>query len=307
MRRTGRADLLAALTISLILWASAFAAIRMGLRGFGPGQLALLRFMIASVSLLVYAFIARLPLPALRDVPMLFLMGFLGFTVYHVGLNAGEVSVPAGAASFIIASVPVFSTLLAVIFLGERLTLLGWTGVVVSFLGVSLISLGTGSGLRFEPAALFIVLAAIGESLFFVLQKPLLSHYTGLQLTTYTIWTGTVFMMVYLPGLVRQVGRAPMGSLVAVVYLGIFPAAIGYVLWSFALSRADVSRVTSALNVSPVLSLVIAFILLRELPTAVSLVGGIITLTGVVLLNTLGKAARSAAAVESGAHKARGE
>jgi drug/metabolite transporter (DMT)-like permease len=271
MRHTGRADLLAALTICLILWASAFAAIRMGLRGFGPGELALLRFMIASVSLLVYAFITRLPLPAVRDVPMLFLMGFLGFTVYHVGLNAGEVSVPAGAASFIIASVPVFSTLLAVIFLGERLTLLGWTGVVVSFLGVSLISLETGSGLKFERAALFIVLAAIGESLFFVLQKPLLYHYRELQLTTYTIWTGTAFMMVYLLGLVSQVGRAPMGSTLAVVYLRIFPAAIGYVLWSFAFSRADVSRVTSALNVSPILSLIIAFILLGELPTAVSL------------------------------------
>ncbi|HTP58198.1 MAG TPA: DMT family transporter, partial [Spirochaetia bacterium] len=171
MQRTARAELLAAISICLVLWASAFAGIRLGLRGFGPGQLALLRFVIASFSLLVYALVTRLPLPALRDVPMLFLLGFLGFTVYHVGLNAGEVAVPAGAASFIIASVPVFSTLLAVIFLRERLTALGWTGVLVSFLGVAVISVGTGSGLRFEPAALFIILAAVGESFYFVLQK----------------------------------------------------------------------------------------------------------------------------------------
>jgi drug/metabolite transporter (DMT)-like permease len=281
-----------ALSICLILWASAFAGIRLGLRGFGPGELALLRFIIASASLLVYALITRLPMPKLQDLPMLFLMGFLGFTVYHVGLNAGEVAVPAGAASFIIASVPVFSTLLAVIFLQERLTVLGWTGAAISFLGVAVISVGTGTGLKFEPAALYIVLAALGESLFFVLQKPFLSRYSGLQLTTYTIWTGTVFMMVYLPGLISQLGRASAASTLAVAYLGIFPAAIGYVLWSIALSRADVSRVTSTLNLSPILSLIIAFLVLGEVPTVLSVVGGAITVAGVIILNTLGKATR---------------
>jgi drug/metabolite transporter (DMT)-like permease len=289
MQRKTRADLVAALSICLVLWASAFAGIRLGLRGFGPGQLALLRFIIASLSLAAYALITRLPMPAPRDIPMLFLMGFLGFTVYHVGLNAGEVAVPAGAASFIIASVPIFSTLLAVVFLRERLTPLGWTGVCISFLGVAVISVGTGTGLKFEPAALFIILAAIGESLYFVVQKPYLSRYSGLQLTTYTIWTGTVFMMVYLPGLITQLGKAPLASTLAVAYLGIFPAAIGYVLWSFALSRADVSRVTSTLNLSPILSLVIAFLVLGEIPSALSVVGGLITVAGVILLNTLGK------------------
>ncbi|HVP18496.1 MAG TPA: DMT family transporter, partial [Spirochaetia bacterium] len=267
----------------------------LGLRGFGPGHLALLRFLIASASLLVYALITRLPLPAVRDLPMLFLLGFLGFTVYHVGLNAGEVVVPAGAASFIVASVPVFSTLLAVVFLRERLTLLGSTGALVSFLGVALISVGTGTGLRFEPAALLIVLAALAESIYFVAQKPLLSRYSALQLTTYTIWTGTFFMLIYLPGLVRQIGAAPVASTLAVAYLGIFPAAIGYVLWSVALSRADVSRVTSTLNLSPILSLIIAFLALGEVPSALSVVGGLTTVAGVIMLNTLGKARQPSA------------
>ena len=299
MQRKTRADLLAAISISLVLWASAFAGIRLGLRGFGPGQLALLRFLVASVSLLVYALITRLPLPALRDLPMLFLMGFLGFFVYHVGLNAGEVAVPAGAASFIIASVPVFSTLLAVIFLRERLTAVGWTGVAVSFLGVALISVGTGTGLKFEPAALFIVLAAFGESIYFVLQKPYLSRYTGLQVTTYTIWTGTLLMMVYMPGLITQIGKAPLVSTLSVVYLGIFPAAIGYVLWSIALSRADVSRVTSTLNLSPILSLAIAFLVLGEVPSALSVLGGVVTVAGVILLNTLGKTRQPSASLRA--------
>ena len=289
MRSRDSGTVIAAVGVTLIVWASAFAGIRIGLRGFGPGQLALLRFAVASVVLLAFSLITRQPLPALRDVPMMLLLGFLGFFVYHVGLNAGEQVVAAGPASFIISSVPVFSTLLAVAFLRERPTAWGWIGIVVSFGGVALISLGSGAGFRFEPAALLIVVAAVGESIYFVLQKPYLKRYSGLQLTTYTIWTGTLCMLVFLPGLIRQLPAAPLESTLSVVYLGIFPAAIGYVLWAYALSKSDVSRVTSALNVSPLLALLIAFLWLGEVPTAVAVIGGAITIGGVVVLNTLGK------------------
>src|SRR5208282_3806656 len=119
MKSRASSTIVPALVIALVLWASAFAAIRVGLKGFGPGQLALLRFSIASIALLIYSLVTRQPLPRARDLPMMFLLGFLGFFVYHVSLNAGEVVVPAGSASFIISSVPVFSTLMAVVFLKE--------------------------------------------------------------------------------------------------------------------------------------------------------------------------------------------
>jgi drug/metabolite transporter (DMT)-like permease len=289
MKSRDSTKVVVALCITLLVWASAFAAIRMGLRGFGPGELALLRFGIASLLLLAYSLITRQPLPSVKDVVMMIVLGFLGFFVYHVGLNAGERVVPAGAASFIIAIVPVFSTLLAVIFLKERPTVLGWVGIVISFGGVTLISLGSGSGFKLEPSALFIVIAAVAESIYFVLQKPYLKRYTGLQLTTYTIWTGTICMLVFLPGLIRELPVAPLESTLSIVYLGIFPAAIGYVLWAYALSKADVSRVTSTLNLSPILALLIAFLWLGEIPSAIAIVGGAITVSGVVILNTLGK------------------
>ncbi|HYW85773.1 MAG TPA: EamA family transporter, partial [Spirochaetia bacterium] len=101
MKTRASSTIVLALVIALILWASAFAAIRVGLRGFGPGQLALLRFSIASAALLIYSLATRQPLPSGRDFPVMILLGFLGFFVYHVGLNAGETAVPAGAASFI--------------------------------------------------------------------------------------------------------------------------------------------------------------------------------------------------------------
>ena len=102
------ARVLTAIAVVLVIWASAFAGIRAGLEGYSPGHLALLRFLVGSGLLAVYAAYRRMPLPLLRDVPAILLAGFLGFTVYHVGLAYGEVTVEAGAASLIIASVPVF-------------------------------------------------------------------------------------------------------------------------------------------------------------------------------------------------------
>lgn len=278
------------MVIVLTFWSSAFAAIRVGLRSYGAGELALLRFITASFVLLVYAVIKRLKLPRPRDLPGIFLMGFLGFTVYHVALNMGERVVEAGAASFVIATVPIFSTLLAVAWLGERLTWAGWVGMATSFAGVALISLGTGAHLRFEPAVLLIVLAAVGESFYFVLQKPYFSRYTGLELTTYTIWAGTLYMFIYLPGLLRELPAAPAGPTAAAIYLGVFPAALSYVLWSYALSRSEVSRVTSTLNLTPPASALIALVWLGELLTPLALVGGAVAIGGVIILNRWGKA-----------------
>ena len=124
-----------AICVVLIIWASAFAGIRAGLESYSPGALVLPRFLVASGLLAVYALAVRMPLPALRDVPVILLTGFLGFTMYHVGLSYGEVTVESGSASLLIASAPVFTALLVVRFLGERMGIAGWVGTLASFGG----------------------------------------------------------------------------------------------------------------------------------------------------------------------------
>ena len=92
---------------TLLLWSSAFAGIRAGLRAYSPLHLGLLRFLIASLVLLIYAGIAHFRRPELRDVPALIFSGAVGITWYNIALNYGEVRVSAGAASFLIASTPI--------------------------------------------------------------------------------------------------------------------------------------------------------------------------------------------------------
>lgn len=277
-----------AIIVALLLWASAFAGIRAGLQSFSPGALALLRFGTASLVLGVYALIARMRLPDRRDLPVVITAGFVGITVYHVALNYGEVTVSAGAAALIIAAVPIFTAILSAMFLGERLTGWGWGGIVLAFVGVAAISFGQGAGVHFDPNALVILIAALASAVYFILAKKPLERYSALEFTSYAIWAGTVPMLVFAPQLVAQMPAASTSSILAGVYMGIFPGAIAYVLWSYALARMSASVVSAFLYFQPVNAAVIAWVWLGEIPTLITVVGGTVAIVGVVIVNTLG-------------------
>jgi drug/metabolite transporter (DMT)-like permease len=272
------------LIVTLLFWSSAYAGIRVGLQSFNPFHMALYRFLVASLALAVYALITRMRLPDLRDIPLILLSGGIGIAVYHAALNYGEITVTAGAASFLIGLAPIFTALLAAAFLGERLKRNAWIGMVISFLGTALIAFGESRGLHFSAGALVVLLATLSFSVFFIIQKPLLAKYKPFDLTTYSIWAGTLCLLVFLPGFFHALAKAPLQAHLTVIYLGIFPAALAYATWAFFLSKMPASRASSFLYINPILSVVVAFIWIGEIPSVLSLAGGIIVLAGLVLV-----------------------
>jgi drug/metabolite transporter (DMT)-like permease len=277
-----------ALGIAIIFWASAFSGIRAALEDFSPGPMALFRFGVASLVLLAIVLLRGMPLLAKKDVPFFLVLGFLGISVYHVALNYGEITVTAGSASLLIGSAPIFTVILAKIFLKEKLSLRGWVGIIVSFGGIALISLGEGEGYAIDAGALLILLAAICVSIFFVFQKFLHNRYSPFQITTYSIWAGTMFLLVFLPGLIDEMANASSANILTVVYLGVFPAALAYMVWSYALSKVPASILASVLNITPVLAIFIGWVWLNEVPTMLAIVGGVAAITGVVIVNRYG-------------------
>ncbi len=294
-----------ALALTLVLWASAFAGIRAGLRAYSPANLAILRFLIASSVLAIYAAIAHFRRPALRDVPGLILTGCIGITFYNLALNYGETRVTAGAASMLIASVPIFTALFARFWLHEKLSVAGWIGVFVSFAGIVLIASGESGGIHLSPQALIILAAAITSAVYMILQKQYLARYSALEFTAYSIWFGTALMLPFGSGLLTTIKSAPAAATLAIVYLGIFPGALAYVGWAYVMSHGAAGRTSTLLYVIPVFAIIIGWLWLGEVPRGLTFAGGAVALMGVCMVNMLGKPAKIAEPPTSAPDKVR--
>lgn len=282
-----RSFLAAGLTV--VLWASAFPGIRVGLHAYSPVHLALLRYMVAALTLTGYALATRMRLPRWRDWPGIAVLGLVGIAFYNVALNTGEVSIPAAVASFLINVGPLLVALEAQIWLGERISRWGWLGMFIGFGGVAVIAFSGVSGFALDPRVLIVLSAALAQSLYFVGQKPLLTRYRAIEFTTYAVWVGACLLLAFLPGLPEEVQAAPIGATLAVIYLGIFPGAIGFVSWAYALSHLPASRVASFLYLVSLLALGIAWVWLGELPPILALLGGLLVLAGVMVVNSRGR------------------
>jgi len=279
------APALFALLVVAVLWGSAFPLIKVGLDGLSVPHLTLLRHLVASLGFLVFLIVGRARLfPERRDWGFFVLLGFLGIFVYHTALNAGELRVSAGATSLIIATAPGITALLAHFILGQRMPWIAWLGSATSFAGVALIALGDTEGLRLDPFAGFVLLAAASTSLYFVLQQRLFARYRPLEVISFVTWGGTLPMLAFLPGLPSALQTVPAPSFWAAVYIGIFPSAIAYSLFTYAQTRMPILLVATFLYSVPVFSLSLSWWILGEVPSSLTLVGGVIAIAGIVVV-----------------------
>jgi drug/metabolite transporter (DMT)-like permease len=282
---------------TVVLWASAFPAISVAVRQLGPVGLSVARLAVASVALALAAPFMGIRRPRSRDLLLIALCGLAGMAAYQLLLNTGERVVPAGTASLLVATTPVYASLLALCFLGERPTRRRWAGSAAALAGAAVIAVS--HGLAFGAASLIVLGAAVVQAIFHTAQKPLLARYSGFEVTVYAMWGGTLFVLPWTGSLLRVLPHVSGQAIAATVFLGIAPSAIGFVLWAHAMSRVDVGRLTVSLYLVPAVAIVISLVWLSQIPSLAELAGGAITLAGVMLASTRPRQKQSRPPTES--------
>ncbi|RUR05943.1 DMT family transporter [Legionella sp. km772] len=269
---------------SILLWASAFVGIKLALLSYTPGSLALLRFLIASFCMaILYKNQTNEPRMPWRERIQLMIVGMAGIGIYNICLNYGELSVSAGIASFIIGLMPIFTVLLSLIFLRERMNLGTWAGIFFSMLGLSLLSLGEDSQEGVTQGILFILISSLVGAIQTIMKKRFLKKYSSIRVISWVIWGGTVLLLIYLPSLINELPHASYQSTAVVIYMGIFPAAVAYSAWTYVLKKIPAAKASTSLYTLPFASTLLGYFFLAEQPSTLSLIGGAIALFGAII------------------------
>lgn len=272
----------AAVGVTLLLWASAFVAIRHLAHDFSPGPLSLGRLLVGAVCLGVVALSRGIPRPTGREWVSIVAIGILWFGIYNVALNAGERRVDAGTAVMLIQVSPVLIALLAALFLSERFTVYLAIGLALAFSGVAVIGVSASPGADRDPLGVALCLvSAVTYSISVILQKPLLVRLSAVHVTWLACTVGAIACLPYAGTLVSELGEAPSSSIAWVVYLGVFPTAIAFTTYAFALKTMTASSLGVTTYLVPPITIVLALIFLSEAPPAMAYVGGALALVGV--------------------------
>jgi drug/metabolite transporter (DMT)-like permease len=274
----------AAAGITVLLWASAFVGIRAAGEDLSAGPLTLGRLLVGAVALGALVGLRRDAWPPRAALPRLLACGLLWFGAYNILLNAAEQRIDAGTAAMLVNVGPVILAVLAGVLLHEGFPRSLLTGCAIAFAGAIVIGLATSErSVDAGWGAVLCVAAAAAYAGGVVAQKPLLEHTSALQVTFLACVVGAVACLPFAPGLVSELGDAPVASAAWTVYLGVFPTAIGFTTWAYALKRTSAGKMGATTYLVPPIAVVLGWAILGETPPVLALAGGALCLAGVAV------------------------
>ena len=267
---------------TVLAWSSAFVVIRSSLGYFGPGELALLRQLVAVPLLAFWMIGQKWVWPSAREWLLIATFGVTWFSTYIVSLNTAEQTIDAGTASFIVNIGPLLIAIGASIFLGEKVAGNLIAGAVVALGGVGLIAWGTSSSENLDlTGILWALLATVTYSIGVLTQKPALKRISASQVTLLGAVIAVIPLLWFAPKAFALLPMAPANALFGAIWLGAVPTALGFGLWGYALKRMPASKLGVSTYVVPALVVAESALLLAEWPHPVTIIGGAIALLGV--------------------------
>ncbi|MEY4819179.1 MAG: hypothetical protein RLZZ23_1952 [Verrucomicrobiota bacterium] len=277
----------AAMLFNIIAWGMSWVSVRTVLTELDAGQVGALRYLIASAVMLPVWLYRGRPLPDKSDLGLVSLLGLFGFCLYNLGINFGEKTVDAGTGSLLISFQPILVIVIGVLLRREVVSLVAWIGILISMAGVIMTAIGGSAGFTLNFGTILILGAALSSAIQTLINKALTKRYHALDVTTWAIWIGTLGLLPFSHDLPEAVRNLSTNGLIHLVFLGVVPAALCYTLFAWVLTRVPIATAMSSVYAIPVFSLIFGWSMLGEQPTALTLIGGAVTIVGVAWVQLL--------------------
>ncbi|GAB4479723.1 MAG: EamA family transporter [Anaerolineales bacterium] len=278
---------------SILIWGASFVATKIALQELTPIMIVWLRFGMG-VAVMGFAILLRhqLTLPPMRVMPYLALVGFIGITFHQWLQSTALQTTLASTASWIVSTAPIFMALFGWLFLHERIDRYAAMGIFLASLGLVLV-VSRGSWQKILIGRLggigdmLMLISAVNWAVFSALSKPGLRRLPPTQMMFWVLAWGWFFTTLWL---LFQEGWQPFFALsstawASLTFLGIFCSGLAYLFWYDGLEAVPVVQVGAFLYFEPLVTLLVAALLLNETISGASVLGGLMILVGVWLVN----------------------
>lgn len=292
MKNLGNKSAILKALCAVIFWGASFVATKIALQYIVPTALVWIRFAMGVAVLgLAVGLNKQFSLPSGREWGYFALLGFLGITFHQWLQSTGLLTAQATTTAWIVASTPMFIALLGFFVLRERLAWYQVAGIVLASLGVLLIvtkgNLSSLSSGLSTPGDFLVLISAVNWAVFSTLSRPGLKKHPATLMMFYVMTFGWLFtsLLFFAGSGVRDINAVPLDGWAAIAFLGVFCSGIAYIFWYDALQVLPVAQTGAFLYLEPIITVVVAALLIREALLLATLIGGILILVGVGLVN----------------------
>lgn len=277
-----------ALLMTVLGWGSSFVGIRLGVECYSPEIVTFGRYLIAAIfAIFIYIYAPGKIKMSFMDQVKCLLCGVVGMGIYSYCIGIGEQTVPASIAGFIVGMMPLCASILATFLYKEMISKRLWAGIALSVVGLSIIAFSGHDQASFGMGILWVFCATICGTAYTLMQKPLIKRIPTIQFICYCLWGAALFLLVvcciYPSNFWSQFQSASTISTLSIVYQGIVPSIFAYLGWTYALSKVNVAKAGIVLYAMPIISALLSWLVLSEIPTPLAKFGMALAFLGSVI------------------------
>lgn len=287
-KRLGSTDFF--MLLAVLFWAMNFSFIKIALIEFSPLAFNGIRLIFASLMLVFILLLTKEGFSLNRsDFWKLFFLGIVGNTIFQLLFIHGLNWTTASNTSIVMAMTPVFVALLSSQVKQEKIHWAAWGGIVISLIGFYFVITKQGGAFRYSWQGLrgdFMIFASnLCWAIYTVFSRPILERITPLKLTSITMAIGSVFFLPFCMQDIVQMRPAEISfkAWASLFYSGLFALVISYVIWYASVKRVGNSKTAIFGNITPIFTVLFAYIFLSERLTILQIAGALIIFLGVYL------------------------